>query len=180
MQKYWFTPYFFVQAVILSCNLYKWSWAIYLQVFQRSFKVFLWTFSFIFSIIICSHFVVASMKNAKDKTVWPKRKKSTADKWYLKVKKNQHQWQQHQEGTQEVRKILRAAGGSWKAVRSEAAINPKLGEWLQQIPGTTSEISIRKSIVLETAEMQRRTLKLPGWLQLARRYCQQERPFDHH
>ncbi|XP_076747360.1 uncharacterized protein LOC101485988 [Maylandia zebra] len=42
------------------------------------------------------------------------------------------------------------------------AVTPKLGEWLQQIPGTTSEISVQKSAVLGTAKILRRTLKLPG------------------
>ena len=42
------------------------------------------------------------------------------------------------------------------------AVTPKLGEWLQQIPGTTSETSVQKSAVLGTAKILRRTLKLPG------------------
>ncbi|XP_076744288.1 uncharacterized protein LOC143420307 [Maylandia zebra] len=42
------------------------------------------------------------------------------------------------------------------------AVTPKLGEWLQQIPGITSEISVQKSAVLGTAKILRRTLKLPG------------------
>ncbi|KAL4000544.1 hypothetical protein ACER0C_008315 [Sarotherodon galilaeus] len=32
------------------------------------------------------------------------------------------------------------------------AVTPKLGEWLQQIPGTTSEISVQKSAVLGRAK----------------------------
>ena len=32
------------------------------------------------------------------------------------------------------------------------AVTPKLGEWLQQIPGTTSETSVQKSAVLGTAK----------------------------
>ena len=42
------------------------------------------------------------------------------------------------------------------------AVTHKLGEWLQQIPGTTSEVSVQKSAVLGTAKILRRTLKLPG------------------
>ena len=42
------------------------------------------------------------------------------------------------------------------------AVTPKLGEWLQQIPGRTSEISVQKSALLGTAKILRRTLKLPG------------------
>ena len=42
------------------------------------------------------------------------------------------------------------------------AVTPKLEEWLQQIPGTTSELSVQKSAVLGTAKVLRRTLKLPG------------------
>ncbi|XP_068190807.1 uncharacterized protein [Antennarius striatus] len=42
------------------------------------------------------------------------------------------------------------------------AVTPKLEEWLQQIPGTTSEASVQKSAVLGTAKILRRTLRLPG------------------
>ncbi|XP_051916213.1 uncharacterized protein LOC127597287 isoform X2 [Hippocampus zosterae] len=42
------------------------------------------------------------------------------------------------------------------------AVTPKLDEWFQQIPGTTSDISVQKSAVLGTARILRRTLKLPG------------------
>jgi len=41
-------------------------------------------------------------------------------------------------------------------------VTPKLGEWLQQIPGTTSEVSVQKSVALGTAKILHRTLKLPG------------------
>ncbi|KAF7666152.1 hypothetical protein LDENG_00119050 [Lucifuga dentata] len=43
------------------------------------------------------------------------------------------------------------------------AVTPKLGEWLQEIPGTTSEVSVQKSAVLGTAKILCRTLKLPGF-----------------
>ncbi|TWW72943.1 hypothetical protein D4764_15G0003370 [Takifugu flavidus] len=42
------------------------------------------------------------------------------------------------------------------------AVTPKLSRWLQQIPGTTSEISIQKSAVRGTAKILRRSLRLPG------------------
>ncbi|KAK7922439.1 hypothetical protein WMY93_009341 [Mugilogobius chulae] len=42
------------------------------------------------------------------------------------------------------------------------AVTPKLDEWLQHIPGSTSGISVQKSAVLGTARILRRTLKLPG------------------
>uniref|UniRef100_A0A3B5PPD0 Reverse transcriptase domain-containing protein n=1 Tax=Xiphophorus maculatus TaxID=8083 RepID=A0A3B5PPD0_XIPMA len=42
------------------------------------------------------------------------------------------------------------------------AVTPKLDQWLQQIPGTTSDISVQKCAVLGTAKILRRTLKLPG------------------
>ena len=42
------------------------------------------------------------------------------------------------------------------------AVTPKLEEWLQHIPGTTSELSVQKSAVPGTAKILRRTLKLPG------------------
>ena len=41
------------------------------------------------------------------------------------------------------------------------AVTPKLEEWLEQIPGTTSELSVQKSAVLATVKILRRTLKLP-------------------
>ena len=40
------------------------------------------------------------------------------------------------------------------------AVTPKLEEWLQQIPGTTSELSVEKDAVLGTAKIRRRIL--PG------------------
>uniref|UniRef100_A0A3B3HDB2 HAT C-terminal dimerisation domain-containing protein n=1 Tax=Oryzias latipes TaxID=8090 RepID=A0A3B3HDB2_ORYLA len=42
------------------------------------------------------------------------------------------------------------------------AVTPKLEEWLQQIPGKTSDLLVQKSAVLGTAKILRRTLKLPG------------------
>ncbi|TWW54978.1 hypothetical protein D4764_09G0000270 [Takifugu flavidus] len=42
------------------------------------------------------------------------------------------------------------------------AVTPNLSRWPQQIPGTTSEISVQKSAVLGTAKILRRTLRLPG------------------
>lgn len=42
------------------------------------------------------------------------------------------------------------------------AVTPKLGKWLQQIPEMTSEISVQRSTVLETAKILHRTFKLPG------------------
>ena len=41
------------------------------------------------------------------------------------------------------------------------AVTPKLKAWLQQIIGTTSELSVQTSAVLGTAKILRRTLKLP-------------------
>ena len=42
------------------------------------------------------------------------------------------------------------------------AVTPNLEKWLQQIPGTTSELFVQKSAVVGTAKVLRRTLKLPG------------------
>ena len=42
------------------------------------------------------------------------------------------------------------------------AVTPKLGEWLQQIPGTASELSVQEIAELGTAKILPRTLKLPG------------------
>lgn len=39
---------------------------------------------------------------------------------------------------------------------------PKLGEWHQQIPGATTEISVQKSAVIGTAQILCRTLKVQG------------------
>ena len=47
-------------------------------------------------------------------------------------------------------------------VRARCAVTPKLEEWLQQISGTTTEVSVQKSAVLGTAKILHRTLKLPG------------------
>ena len=42
------------------------------------------------------------------------------------------------------------------------AVTPKLDGWVQQIPGTTTEISVQKSGLLGTAKILHRTLRLPG------------------
>ena len=42
------------------------------------------------------------------------------------------------------------------------AVTPKVGEGLQQIPGTPSELSIQKNAMLGTVKILHRTLKLPG------------------
>jgi len=42
------------------------------------------------------------------------------------------------------------------------AVTPKLGDWLQQISGTMSEVSVQKSTVLGPAKILCRTLKLLG------------------
>ena len=43
------------------------------------------------------------------------------------------------------------------------AVTPKLGEWLQQIPGITSEISVQKSAILGTQDPQVQGLLLRTW-----------------
>ncbi len=40
-------------------------------------------------------------------------------------------------------------------IRAPGAVTPKLVEWLEQIPGTTSKISVQKSTVLGTAKIQK-------------------------
>ena len=47
-------------------------------------------------------------------------------------------------------------------IRALGTVTHKPVEWLQQIPGTTSEVSVQKSTVLGTARILCRTLKLPG------------------
>ena len=42
------------------------------------------------------------------------------------------------------------------------AVTPKLDWWLQQIPGTTSKISVQKNTLLETAKILLKTLRLQG------------------
>lgn len=39
---------------------------------------------------------------------------------------------------------------------------PNLDKWLQQIAGTTLEVSVQKSVVLRTAKILYRLFKLPG------------------
>ena len=46
-------------------------------------------------------------------------------------------------------------------IRALGAVTPKLEEWLQQISGTTSDLSVQKSAMLATAKILFRTLKLP-------------------
>lgn len=45
------------------------------------------------------------------------------------------------------------------AIGTLGAVIPKLGEWIQQIPGTTSEISVQKRAILGAAKILRRTLR---------------------
>lgn len=47
-------------------------------------------------------------------------------------------------------------------VGAVGAITPKLKERLQQIPGTTSELTVQKRALLETGKNLHITLKLPG------------------
>ena len=47
-------------------------------------------------------------------------------------------------------------------IRALGAVTPKLDWWLQQIPGTTSEISVQKSAILGAAKILCRTLRFPG------------------
>ncbi|KAF7643082.1 hypothetical protein LDENG_00244990 [Lucifuga dentata] len=77
------------------------------------------------------------------------------------IRKKEHEKLEKYQGLQEELDRM------WKVkstvvIGALGAVTPKLGEWLQQIPGTTSEISVQKSAVLGTAKMLHRTLKLPG------------------
>ena len=65
---------------------------------------------------------------------------------------------------QELKKKSEKMGGVKASVVIGAyeAITPRLGEWLQQIPGITSDVSVQKSAVKGTANILRRTLRLPG------------------
>ena len=47
-------------------------------------------------------------------------------------------------------------------IRALVAVTPKLGEWLQQIPGILLEISAQKRAILGAAKNLCRTLRLPG------------------
>ena len=47
-------------------------------------------------------------------------------------------------------------------IRALRAVTPKLDWWLQEIPGTTSEISVQKNAILGTAKILCRTLRLPS------------------
>lgn len=52
-------------------------------------------------------------------------------------------------------------------IKALGAVTPKRGEWLQQIPATTSVISVQKIAVVGTAKILRRSLK-PGSLRVIR------------
>ncbi|KAL3984303.1 histone H2B [Sarotherodon galilaeus] len=59
--------------------------------------------------------------------------------------------------------LIAVAAVGFVVYKKKKDTEPRLNsEWLQQIPGTTSEISVQKSAVLGTAKILRRTLKLPG------------------
>ena len=47
-------------------------------------------------------------------------------------------------------------------VGSLGAVTTKLHSWLSEFPGKVDEISLQKSVLLDTCRMLRRTLKLPG------------------
>ena len=47
-------------------------------------------------------------------------------------------------------------------VGSLGAVTKKLHSWLSEIPGKVDEISLQKSVLLDTCRILRRTLKLPG------------------
>ena len=47
-------------------------------------------------------------------------------------------------------------------VRALGAIVDRLPGWLAQIPGTISEVELQKSVLLGTAQLLRRVLRLPG------------------
>lgn len=46
-------------------------------------------------------------------------------------------------------------------IRVLGAVTHKLGEWLQQTPGTTSEVSVQRSPILQTAKILRRAHRGP-------------------
>ncbi|XP_051929435.1 uncharacterized protein LOC127605701 [Hippocampus zosterae] len=83
---------------------------------------------------------------------------------YRNIRKKEHEKLEKYQGLRE--ELERA----WKVkvtvvpvvVGALGAVTPKLDEWLQQIPGTTLDISVQKCAVLGTARILRRTLKLPG------------------
>ena len=48
-----------------------------------------------------------------------------------------------------------------KVIGAVGAVTPTLDWWIQQIPGTTSEISVQKNTLLGTAKILHRTLRPP-------------------
>lgn len=46
--------------------------------------------------------------------------------------------------------------------RTARAVTPKLGKWLQEIPGKTFKIFSQKSAVMGVAKILCKTFKLPG------------------
>ncbi len=80
-----------------------------------------------------------------------------------KIRKKEHQKLEKYQG---LKKELEKMSGVKATVvpvviGALGAVTHKLGEWLQQIPGTTSEVSVQKSAILRTTNIQCRTLKLP-------------------
>ena len=47
-------------------------------------------------------------------------------------------------------------------IRALGAVPPILGEWFQQIPGTTSESFVQKSAIVVRSKILHKTLMLPG------------------
>ena len=78
-------------------------------------------------------------------------------------KKENKKLEKYQGLNEEVEKMweLKAAVVS-VIIKAVGAVTPKLGERVQHILETTSEISVQKSTVLGTAKILRRTLELPG------------------
>ena len=60
-------------------------------------------------------------------------------------------------------KKLEKDQGPKEVIQAPGPVIPKLEDWLQQIPGTITELSVQRSAVLGTANVLRRTLKLPGF-----------------
>ena len=57
--------------------------------------------------------------------------------------------------------------------KSTWGCDPRVGEWLQKIPGTTSKISAQKSEILGTVKILCRTLRITG-------FCQRTRAWRRH
>ena len=78
-------------------------------------------------------------------------------------KKEHEKLKQYQGLKEELERMWRVKASMIPFVRTIIwALTPKLGEWLHQIPGKTSVMSVQMSAILGTAKILSRILSLPS------------------